>query len=328
MPTPLPQAPPEVSGYISIPVRTLRVDFITDFPLWLLPNKGAEPVLYRGENLPFTDEARDRLESHGVNRLYVRNEDKEKVRHYIERNMEVLLADTDVPLEERSEMMYASAQGLVREAMEDPRSGKLIERSSEMVPHMIKFIYQEKRSFACLLRVCSYDYYTYTHSVNVFTYCVALAQHLGHSEAEVQRFGHGALLHDVGKSMLPRDVVNAPGGLSDEQWMQMRMHPVHGYDILVELGMTDEVVLDVTRHHHEKLNGKGYPDGLAGDEISQWARICTIVDIFDALTTRRSYKEAKHSFESLQFMRAHMGDEIDLKLFRSFVELMGQQGKL
>ncbi len=328
MPTPLPSTTPDAPGFISIPVRTLRVDFITDFSLWLLPNKGAEPVLYRGENLPFTDEARERLESHGVNRLYVRDEDKERVRHYIERNMEVLLADTDVPLEERSEMMYASAQGLVREAMEDPRSGKLIERSSEMVPHMIKFIYQEKRSFACLLRVCSYDYYTYTHSVNVFTYCVALAQHLGYSEAEVQRFGHGALLHDVGKSMLPRDVVNAPGGLSDEQWMQMRMHPVHGYDILVELGMTDEVVLDVTRHHHEKLNGKGYPDGLAGDDISNWARICTIVDIFDALTTRRSYKEAKHSFESLQFMRAHMGDEIDLKLFRSFVELMGQQGKL
>lgn len=317
-----------VPGHLSIPVRTLRVDSIAGFSLWLVPNKGAAPVLYRGEDLPFSEEARDRLEKHGVSRLYVREEDREKLRHYIERNMEVLLGDDEVPVEERSEMMYESAQGLVREAMEDPRSGKLIERSSEMVPHMIKFIYSEKRSFACLLRVCSYDYYTYTHSVNVFTYCVALAQHLGYTEGQVQRFGHGALLHDVGKSLLPRDVVNAPGGLSDEQWQQMRMHPVHGYNILVELGMTDPVVLDVTRHHHEKLSGKGYPDGLAGDEISEWARMCTIVDIFDALTTRRSYKEAKHSFESLQFMRAHMGDEIDLRLFRGFVELMGQQAKM
>jgi putative nucleotidyltransferase with HDIG domain len=317
----------EAEGFLSIPVHTLRVDMVTSFSLWIAPRPGAAPVLYRGENLPFTEEIRERLESHGVTRLYVSNAEKELVRHYIERNMEALLSDPEVPVEERSELMYESAQHLVREAMEDPRSGKLVERSSEMVPHMVSFIYNQKRSFQCLLRVCSHDYYTYTHSVNVFTYCVALAQHLGCPEEEVKRFGLGALLHDVGKSSLPLDVINSPGQLSDEQWQLMRMHPVHGYDILVEQGMKDPIVLDVTRHHHEKLNGKGYPDRLAGDQISSWARICTIVDIFDALTTRRSYKEARLSFESLQFMRAHMADEIDLNLFRGFVALMGQQEK-
>jgi len=321
------QSYPEVMGFLSIPVHTLRVDMVTSFSLWLMARPGAPPVLYRGENLPFTEEVRQRLEAHGVTRLYVSNEDKELVRHYIERNMEALLSDPEVPVEERSELMYESAQSLVREAMEDPRSGKLVERSAEMVPHMVSFIYNQKHSFQCLLRVCSHDYYTYTHSVNVFTYCVALAQHLGFPEDEVRRFGIGALLHDIGKSNLPLDVINSPGQLTDEQWQLMRIHPVHGYDILVEQGMQDPIVLDVTRHHHEKLNGKGYPDRLEGDQISHWARITTIVDIFDALTTRRSYKEARHSFESLQFMRAHMADEIDLDLFRNFVALMGQQEK-
>lgn len=317
-----PSAPPSLAGFFSIPVRTLRVDLVADFALWHQPRTGAEPVLYRGEDLTFTEEVRERLESHGVNRLYVRTEDRGKLRRYIENNMESLLSDDTVPVEERSELMYESAQGLVREAMEDPRSGRLIERSADMVPHMVSFIYGEKRSFQCLLKVCSYDYYTYTHSVNVFTYCVALAQHMGFPEEDVKRFGRGALLHDIGKSGLPLDVINSPGGLTDEQWQQMRMHPVLGYDMLVEQGVSDELVLDVTRHHHEKLNGKGYPDRLAGDEISPWARMCTIVDIFDALTTRRSYKEAKQSFDSLQFMRSHMSDEIDLDLFKGFVELM------
>jgi len=327
MSTSITQTYRDVEGYLSIPVHTLRVDMVTNFSLWLVPRPGATPVLYRGENLPFTEEIRQRLETHGVTRLYVSNSEKELVRQYIERNMEALLADPEVPVEERSELMYESAQNLVREAMEDPRSGKLVERSSEMVPHMVSFIYNQKRSFQCLLRVCSHDYYTYTHSVNVFTYCVALAQHLGFPEAEVKRFGLGALLHDVGKSSLPLDVINSPGRLTDEQWELMRLHPVHGYDILVEQGMKDDIVLDVTRHHHEKINGKGYPDRLEGEQISHWARMCTIVDIFDALTTRRSYKEARHSFESLQFMRAHMADEIDLDLFRGFVALMGQQDK-
>ena len=86
--------------------------------------------------------------------------------------------------------------------------------------------------------------------------------------------------------------------------------------------MDSEVVLDVTRHHHEKLNGKGYPDGLAGDEISHWARISTIADIFDALTTRRSYKNALDSFPSLQLMNEHMKEEIDMDFFRCCVDLM------
>lgn len=315
---------PEVEGFFSVPVRTLRSDLVTDFELWMRPRTGAQPILYRGRDQPFTDDIRERLEATGVSKLYVPAAHREKLRHYIERNMEVLLGDPTVPVEQRSEMMYESAQGLVREALEDPRSGKLMERCDATVPHMVDFIYKEKRSFECLLKVCSYDYYTYTHSVNVFTYCIALAQHLGYTRREVETFGQGALLHDIGKSSLPLDVIHCPTGLTDEQWELMRQHPVHGYDILVEQGVQDQVILDVTRHHHEKLNGKGYPDRLSGDEISTWARICTIVDIFDALTTRRSYKEARHSFESLQFMRAHMSDEIDLKIFKAFVELMGQ----
>jgi len=325
-----PNAPviPSIEGFISIPLSTLRVDLVTDFSLWLQTRPGAPPVLYRAADLTFTGDIRDRLEQHGVTRLYLQIADRLQLRRYIEENIEALLADSSVPVEARSEMMYESAQGLVKEAMEDPRSGKMVERSGAMVPHMVNFIYREQRSFRCLLKVCSYDYYTYTHSVNVFTFCVALAQHLGYPEVEVKRFGQGALLHDVGKSNLPLDVINSPGQLSDEQWQLMRMHPVHGHDILVEQGMKDPIVLDVTRHHHEKLNGKGYPDRISADEISPWARMCTIVDIFDALTTRRSYKEARLSFDSLQFMRAHMADEIDLKLFKGFVELMGQQGDL
>ncbi len=103
----------------------------------------------------------------------------------------------------------------------------------------------------------------------------------------------------------------------------MKYHPVHGYNLLRDHGLKDGIILDVTRHHHEKLTGKGYPDSLPADEISMFARMSTISDIFDALTTRRSYKEALPSFDALRLMKGEMANELDRDLFEKFVEMMG-----
>ena len=103
----------------------------------------------------------------------------------------------------------------------------------------------------------------------------------------------------------------------------MRLHPVTGYDILKEHGLFSDLVLDVTRHHHEKLRGGGYPDKLTANQIDPLVRASTIADIFDALTTRRSYKGALTSYQALKIMRDKMAADLDPDLFRTFVELMG-----
>jgi len=122
---------------------------------------------------------------------------------------------------------------------------------------------------------------------------VALAQRLGlGSPGEQREFGYGAFLHDVGKSMIDSAILNCTGKLSDDQWKQMKLHPVYSHHILKEQGGLQQIALDVARHHHEKLHGRGYPDGLPGEQTSPWARVCAIADIFDALTTQRSYKDA------------------------------------
>jgi len=190
----------------------------------------------------------------------------------------------------------------------------------------VKFVFGQRDAFENLLKVTSYDYYTYTHCVNVFMFSIALAQSMGYSAHDVQSLGNGALLHDVGKCMVDPDIVNCRGKLSQEQWLQMKLHPVHGHTLLKRQGMRNSVILDVTRHHHEKLSGAGYPDGLGPSDISDGARIVAIADIFDALTTRRSYKEAINSFPALKLMREEMVKDIDADIFRAFVALMGKQG--
>jgi putative nucleotidyltransferase with HDIG domain len=298
------------------------MDLITGFDLYLVAREGSPPVLYREHSLPFDQRVRERLAENNIHTLLVSEKDRKAWVSYSAAVLPEYLADDSRPVSERAGLLYESAQGLVQELLTSKSSVDLVEGSRAMSGGMVDFLAKERTSFGELMQLTSYDYYTYTHSVNVSVYSVSLALKRGKSGRDVKEFAHGALMHDIGKRLIDNDITNAPGRLTEEQWMQMRQHPVHGYEILVEQGETSEIALDVTRHHHEKLNGRGYPDGLAGDAISEWARMTTIADIFDALTTQRSYKDAMDTFPALQFMKEKMSDEIDMVIFQDFVALM------
>ena len=113
------------------------------------------------------------------------------------------------------------------------------------------------------------------------------------------------------------------GALTEEEWEQVKRHPEEGYKILQEAGALGEIALDIVRHHHEKLDGSGYPHGLRGEDISVFVRIVTIADIFDALTTERHHQSARSTFDALKLMGESMRDELDHELFRHFVSMMG-----
>lgn len=313
--------------YFSTGIDVLRADQVTGFSLYLPPRAGREPVLYRESHLPFTDAVKARLRENHVEELLIRKSDRGAWLKYTEKILPDFLANTSVSVNERASLLYESAQSLVQEILSGPDAGEMVQQSRNMVGGMVGFLFKESTSFYELMELTSYDYYTYTHSVNVFVYSVSLANRLGLAGPQVNEFGHGALMHDVGKRKIDAAITNCKGKLTEAQWEQMQMHPVHGYEILRAAGETSEIALDVTRHHHEKLNGRGYPDGLAGDEISLWARISTIADIFDALTTKRSYKDAMDTFLALQFMKEKMWDELDRDIFMKFVAMMAKPRK-
>jgi len=319
--------PPSADAFFPIRIASLCLDTVTGFDLFLKPQGSKPPVLYRDKSLPFTEEARERLKQREITKLYVSNSQAGEYRRYVQANLRSIIADPAVDLTERAEVLYSSAQDVMKDLMEDPRSGQLFHRTNRLASDAVWFLFNQPASFGSLLKVTSYDYYTYTHCVNVFLFCVALARKMRYGEAEVLTFGTGALLHDVGKCMVPPEVVNAAGKLTPEQWEMMKKHPEFGIQVLREQGIDDPVIHDITLHHHEKVNGKGYPQGLTAKDLSVFARICTIVDIFDALTTRRTYKEAMGSFPALKLMQDKMTDELDPELFRNFIALMGTQSQ-
>lgn len=307
------------------PIRpgALRPETVTKFDLYFLPDKTKPLVLYRERSVPFSQEAKVRLDDLNIDYLYVNRAQEDSFQRYVQSHIGAILNDDSVPIPIRSELAYYSAQSVVQELFSSPRAGDLVHRAESTVTSTMRFMLNEPSAVTNLIKVMSFDYYTYTHSVNVFVLSMGLAQRVGFTdEEELKEFGDGTLLHDIGKSLLPQELVTFPGKYTEAQFAEMKKHPVLGYELLYEQGSMSELGLDVVRHHHEKLRGGGYPDNLSGEDIEPLVRICTIADIFDALTTDRCYQRAKASFDALQLMKREILPDLDPQHFRAFIEML------
>lgn len=163
----------------------------------------------------------------------------------------------------------------------------------------------------------SKDAYTQGHCSRVSHYACLLAEASGLSEEEVKWFRMGALLHDVGKVSVPMEILNKPGKLDDDEWAVMAAHPVYGVELLEGIEFPWDV-RPMIRHHHERWDGSGYPDRIAAEEIPFEARILTVADIYDALTTSRSYRPGFSHRKAMDIMTSEVGRTVDPELFARF----------
>jgi putative nucleotidyltransferase with HDIG domain len=163
----------------------------------------------------------------------------------------------------------------------------------------------------------SKDSYTQGHCSRVADYACLLAEAAGFSAQEMLWFRMGALLHDVGKVSVPLEILTKPGKLDDAEWSVMSLHPVYGVDLLQGVEFPWDV-RPMIRHHHERWDGSGYPDKLAGDGIPLEARILTIADVYDALTTTRSYRAAFTHEKAMEILSSEVGKTVDPQLFGVF----------
>lgn len=318
-----------LKGFHKVPLSSLRLDTTPGFRLYLPGEGGDTPVLYRAEGLAFDGLTLARLEETGLAHLLIPEDDDRAYHEYIEANLVEILKDERLPVSEKCEILYDCAQHVVHTILDDPEAEEAITRSEGLVAGIADFMFREARSFTYFLKTTSFDYHVYTHSVNVFVYALMLLKNLGvDDDSYLIRFGTGALLHDIGKCHIAPEVLHCKGELNDSQWEQMRRHPVLGWDVLRKHDVDDIMILNIVRSHHEKHGGGGYPDGLEGDAIPMYVRVVTICDVFDALTTRRSYKDAMDSFTAFQLMRDDMPGQFDPKIFATFVRLMSAKTQL
>jgi putative two-component system response regulator len=168
------------------------------------------------------------------------------------------------------------------------------------------------------------DRYTQGHTERTARLAVRLGERLGLSSPEIDGLRIGGSLHDIGKIGVPESILNKPGPLTDEEWKVMRTHPEIGHRICASLGRTLEIALTVIRHHHERLDGSSYPDGLAGNQIPMVARIMAVVDVYDALVTDRPYRAALTREHAVATLRAEVaGGKLDAAVVETLIEEVG-----
>jgi len=191
-----------------------------------------------------------------------------------------------------------------------------------MVDEVTESVNRHPLALITLARLKTSDNYTYMHSVAVCAMMVALARALKMTEEQVRDAGCAGLLHDVGKMAVPDKILNKPGKLTDEEFIVIKSHPEKGRDILLRAGDISAMVIDVCLHHHEKCDGSGYPHGLKSEDISIFARMGAICDVYDAITSNRPYKKGWGPAESLQRMAQWKG-HFDPALLQAFVKVVG-----
>jgi putative nucleotidyltransferase with HDIG domain len=234
-------------------------------------------------------------------------------------------AGLDVEIE-RAQRVLAQAKKEVSVLFREARLGKVVSTShlGALVDDISDSVLRNPNALISLARLKTKDDYTYLHSVAVAALATGLARQLQLSTDEIREAALAGLLHDLGKAALPLDILNKPGRLTDEEFGQVKAHPKAGYDMLVEAGVDSAMALEVCLHHHEKVDGSGYPDRLKGDAISLYAKMGAVCDVYDAITSDRPYKAGWHPAESIRRMAQWTKEgHFDERVFQAFVKCVG-----
>ncbi|WP_291992516.1 HD-GYP domain-containing protein [Candidatus Accumulibacter sp. ACC003] len=225
----------------------------------------------------------------------------------------------------RAARIVASSRRAVSLMFEEARLGRAVDTlgAQRLVDEISDSVSRNADALISLARLKTADDYTYMHSVAVCALMIALARQLGLDDAQTRSAGIAGLLHDLGKATIPLEILNKPGKLTDAEFVIIKSHPAEGHRLLLHASSVDAVALDVVLHHHEKTDGSGYPQGLHDQEISIFAKMSAVCDVYDAITSNRPYKVGWDPAESLRKMAEWTAGHFDPKVFQAFVKSIG-----
>ncbi len=307
---------------VSIPLATLQVRRCYEFDLFLRTDEGFS--LYRAKHVRFTEEDRRRLIENGVQSLHIQPSERAGYRTYLIDQMESAVADDSMPIQQRCMHAARCARALANALFEDATSVETLGDASRMVRSAVTLVMREPDAMMGLASMLRHDYYTTTHLINVSTLSLILAYRIGITDAEeLHRIGLGGLLHDIGKARIDPAVLNCKAKLTDAQMDELRRHPDYGMMIMMQMDAPNvsRQVLRMVHQHHERLDGSGYPVGLVGDEINRCAQICAVVDIYDAMTCQRPYRDALPAEVAIDHLRSQSGPRLNSEIVETWIEI-------
>jgi len=267
-------------------------------------NKHDQMILYLRKGLSYTEDRKEILRTLGRT-FYITHEDHNAYLDYASERLDRIIKNPSIRVSDKARIVYGVGRRVVEQLMSDPRSGETIKRSKRYVENQVAMIFSSPEAASSMFAISAFDSYTFSHSVNVCTFCIMLCDELfGRQEKKIRELGLAGLLHDVGKSRIDQRIIDKRASLTRPEWDKMKMHPIYSYEIIREHTLSGAIQA-AGRSHHERLDGSGYPDSLAGNEIHQFARIVAVADIYDALTSDRAYRKRLSPVEALNEMNTN-----------------------
>lgn len=309
---------PKNQRFLPVHIDSLDPQML-EMDLWIKHAGQARPALYRSKGVEVNINDLLRLREQRIQFLYISASDHTIYRRQLVRKLDNVFSDKSKAEAERARIIRANCSQMIEDLLLLPGQSEPVEAIADISRAFSNWIAADEGQFSYLLDMSSHDFYTSTHMVNVGVGCGLLVKHLKPDEPQLFALAvQGGLLHDIGKRGIPEAILNKGGRLEPEEWDLLKKHPQAGYDELNKHLAVPKVVLEMTRDHHERLDGKGYPAGKAGIDISFAARVCAVVDVFDALTSTRPYKGPTHPADALKLMAESVNTQFDPIIFNGW----------
>ncbi|WP_315852571.1 HD-GYP domain-containing protein [Rubripirellula reticaptiva] len=299
-----------VTDLIPISVSTLLPTEVVGLDLFRQETESEHCKLYRAADYPLTLDDLSRLKHRGVTRLFINKASRSVYQSYL-RKVATTSGPDAFPLTARVGALNEVVRDVLESAFKRDDVTETVNAAEKLGSLATELITQDEFTVSDLFQVLHHDYATFTHSANVAFYSGLLANELGYSKEDVEKITTGGLLHDLGKLEIGEHILCKPGKLNDDEFRIIRLHPTLGFKKLAHRDDLNEGQLMMAYQHHERLDGKGYPVGCVSDDIHPWAKICAVVDVFEALTSQRPYRTPMTRSKAIALLQRDSGTHFD-----------------
>ncbi len=302
-------------AFIPISPLTLSSQFPVGVDIYWLQAEAKKPIFFLAADQIASNDSLQRLAAASNVKLYISQDESAKFQEYLRSHFDEWLKDDSISVRNKAAMLSEVIRNVLSDEFSRNETSSIVAAAKTLGSHTAKLATNKLLSGSELCQILHHDYGTFTHSANVAFYCSLLAFELGYRDAELEDITTGGLVHDLGKLEIDERILNKPGKLDEIEFRTIKEHPLNGFRRLTKVKEATQTQLFMTYQHHERLDGKGYPVGIGGSEIDMTSRICTVADVFEALTSNRPYRKAMSHKQALEIMTGGINESFDKEVF-------------
>ena len=309
-------------SFIPISPLTLSSLFPVGVDIYSGQTGAKDQILFLASDQIATDDSLKKIASAPDLKLFICQNDGAKFQKYLRSHFDEWFEDDSIPILNKTAMLSEVVRNVLSDEFDRNDSTSIVATAKMLGSQVAHLATNRSLTGSELCHILHHDYGTFTHSANVGFYCSLLASQLGFTGDELRDITTGGLLHDLGKLEIDERILNKPGKLDEFEFRIIKEHPLIGFRRLTKVKETTPTQMLMSYQHHERLDGKGYPVGIGGDELEMVSRICTVADVFEALTSNRPYRRSLSHRQALEIMNEGVNEAFDKEVFQCWSSIV------